>query len=140
MPVTEAEWLAATIPKPLLDIVCDRVSERKLRLFTVACCRAIWHMLRNEAKEAAVETAEAYADGLTDDVALKRAADRAWQSGKPLYEPASLLVKATTAKRAAAGARLATEPWLGRSTANRYFAEQRAILRCIVGNPSMRGS
>ncbi len=135
--MNEAEWLAATDPRPMLKHLRDscRSNERKLRLFTVASCRAVWPMLRNRDKESAVETAESYADGHADDHTLKRAADLAWQSGKPLYDPAKHLVKATTAKRANAGAQLAAEAWLGRSSAPRYLAEQCSLLRCIMGNP-----
>jgi hypothetical protein len=43
--MTEAEWLAATDPRPMLELLRgaeewaeDNVSERKLRLFGIACC------------------------------------------------------------------------------------------------------
>ena len=39
--MTEAEWLAATDPTPMLTFLRGRVSERKLRLFAVAC----WHQV-----------------------------------------------------------------------------------------------
>jgi hypothetical protein len=35
--MTEAKWLAATDPRQMLDFVRGKVSERKLRLFAVAC-------------------------------------------------------------------------------------------------------
>jgi hypothetical protein len=38
--VTEAEWLACTDPKPMLEFLRSQASERKLRLFAVACLRA----------------------------------------------------------------------------------------------------
>ena len=37
--MTEAEWLAATNPRPMVEAIRAKASERKLRLFAVACCR-----------------------------------------------------------------------------------------------------
>jgi hypothetical protein len=39
------------------------LSERKLRLFAVACCRRVWHLLSEAASCQLVETCELYADG-----------------------------------------------------------------------------
>jgi hypothetical protein len=65
--VTEQEWLACTDPGPMLEFVRGRASDRKLRLFAVACCRRVWHLMpqgSDEYNHAAVETAERFADGL----------------------------------------------------------------------------
>ncbi|HUR53009.1 MAG TPA: hypothetical protein VMZ71_02680, partial [Gemmataceae bacterium] len=35
----EQDWLAATDPRPMLDFLRGKASERKLRLFAVICCR-----------------------------------------------------------------------------------------------------
>jgi hypothetical protein len=37
--MTEAEWLAATDPRPMLDFLRGKASDRRLRLFACACCR-----------------------------------------------------------------------------------------------------
>jgi hypothetical protein len=36
--MTEAVWPGATEPRLMLNVFRGRVSERKLRLFAVACC------------------------------------------------------------------------------------------------------
>src|SRR5262245_48335167 len=41
-----------------------RLSERRDRYFSCACCRRIWHLLADEASRTAVRAAEEYLDGL----------------------------------------------------------------------------
>jgi hypothetical protein len=63
--MTEAEWLAATDPQPMFDylLASGRVSDRKLRLFAVACCRRVWlHMGEGVAPEV-VGVSDRFADG-----------------------------------------------------------------------------
>jgi len=61
--VTEAEWLAATDPEPMLGFLRGKASERELRLFAVSAVRRVWHLIRDERSKCAVEAAERYADG-----------------------------------------------------------------------------
>jgi hypothetical protein len=66
--MTEAEWLAATDPTLMLKFLRRRASDRKLRLFGVACCRRVWHVLDDEPCRTAVEVAERFADAeVTND-------------------------------------------------------------------------
>jgi hypothetical protein len=64
MPMTEAEWLACTDPQPMLEFLRGKASDRKLRLFACACCRALDPDLgTSEPARAAIEAAERYVDG-----------------------------------------------------------------------------
>jgi hypothetical protein len=55
--MTEAEWLTCTDPMRML-IVLTKASERKLRLFSCACCRHVWHLLPDDANRALVAAIE----------------------------------------------------------------------------------
>jgi hypothetical protein len=55
--VTEAGWLAATGPRPMLD-EGGRLTDRKARLFTAACSRAAWHLLPHKVSQGAVAIPE----------------------------------------------------------------------------------
>jgi hypothetical protein len=61
--MTEQEWLACMHPRPMLDFFSGKASERKLRLFAVACCRRVWPQLTGPSGREAVERSERFADG-----------------------------------------------------------------------------
>ena len=56
--ITEQEWLIGTDPTSMLNFVRPSSSERKLRLFSVACCRRVWHLIDDQRLQEAVEVAE----------------------------------------------------------------------------------
>jgi hypothetical protein len=87
--MTEAEWLAATDPTRMLDaVLCSsKASDRKLRLFVVACCRRVWHLLDERCRHP-VEVAERFADGLASKRELAVARKAAWDrhpAGQPSW-------------------------------------------------------
>src|SRR5215475_5478236 len=73
--MTEQEWLEATDPKLMLEFRRGKASERKLRLFAVACCRSIWELIGDDDREV-VEVAEGYAEGLYGEEAIAEARQR----------------------------------------------------------------
>lgn len=60
--MTEQEWLECAEPEKMLAYIGAKASDRKLRLFAVACCRRIWHLITAEQARRAVALSEQYAD------------------------------------------------------------------------------
>jgi hypothetical protein len=85
-----------------------KASDRKLRLFAVACCRAAWGLFRAQAVRAAVETSERYADGQVTAAALENARSAAARLAERAFRrhvrarPWALTVRAKFARQAAA--------------------------------------
>src|SRR5436190_19554087 len=86
--MTEAEWRECVEPRDMVWALRDRVNlklkrnERRLRLFGIACCRRIWHLLDDDLARRAVEAADLYADDhgrLAEMLALSEAI------GQPKY-------------------------------------------------------
>jgi hypothetical protein len=87
--MTEAEWLESTDLRAMLSFLQEggKVSERKLRLFAVACCRLIWALLPNEAARKVIELAERVVDGMATAEEL----NAAWASAGTLGDAALVL-------------------------------------------------
>ncbi len=60
--MTEAEWLQSSDPVSMLEFLRGRVSDRKLRLFSVACCQRPYYHAADERHRRAVRLAERMAD------------------------------------------------------------------------------
>jgi hypothetical protein len=112
-------------------------SDRKLRLFAVACCRQAWHLLTDDRSRKAVEVAERFADGeaTADDLAEARsgAADaRQWMGETPEHYPqwlAHVCAAIDTASILTVFGRQMEMPHLVPKS------RQADLLREIVGNP-----
>jgi hypothetical protein len=149
--MTEAEWLAAAQPYLMLRFLRDRggASERKLRLFAVACCRRVWTLLTDERGRRAVEVAERFADRLAGDQERGAAAGGAspFKGSSNEGYPAQFACWSTCADESSGAAEVAAEwaaqvvaganegrtAWPVAIEANQ--AAQAALLRDIVGNP-----
>ena len=96
--MNKKQWLASSEPQVMLAHLKDCASDRKLRLFAVACCRHFWPRFEESAvSRQAVEWAERFADGLTTvkECALARASlGVAW--GSP-FDPVSRAVRGMAA-------------------------------------------
>jgi hypothetical protein len=83
--MTEAEWAISNEPDSMLFHVRDRASQRKLRLFAIACCRHLWRRLGNDRTRDPVMVAERYADGLADQTQLQAASHAVEEIGMEAY-------------------------------------------------------
>ncbi len=75
--MTEVEWLSWPTPSALLQHLAAHpglASERKLRLFGVACLRRLLPLLTHDVSRAALDVAERYADGKATRDEVARAA------------------------------------------------------------------
>lgn len=67
--MTQTDWLTCADPAPMLELLRGKVSDRKLRMFAVACYRSprVWMRLRgNKSIKEAVWATEQMADGQGD--------------------------------------------------------------------------
>jgi hypothetical protein len=150
--VTEAEWLAATNPEPMLALLRDKMSERKARLFGCACCRSIWSSLTDDRSRQAVEVAERFTDGLATDEELDVAHWAAFAVSRnapsSFFEPDPspfLRVQAACQLTGHLGAArpegediftgMSSIVFLTAFKNPDAFAHRAALLRCIAGSP-----
>jgi hypothetical protein len=79
--MTEAEWLSCQRPLEMLSALRGKVSDRKLRLFAVACCRRATPLLPPELRQA-LRVAELFADGQASDAGRKAARGAVMAAGR----------------------------------------------------------
>jgi hypothetical protein len=87
--MTEQEWMKCADPTSMLEFLRGKASDRKLRLFAVACCRRIWSVVSSDQHRLA-EMTERYADGQATQeellAALQEAHDSDWTAGLAFEE------------------------------------------------------
>lgn len=71
--LTEVDWQNCADPRPLLHFLRDKGSTRQWRLFAVACCRRIDHLITDERSRRAIAVAARYADNAASDEELATA-------------------------------------------------------------------
>jgi hypothetical protein len=152
--VTEAEWLCADEPWPLLGAAELTWSRRKAMLFCVACARRAWHLMTDVRSRRAIVVAEAYIEGLAGVDDLKEAARAAEgairgkrdRPGRPRRTAAYAALHAANAvwlgDSSGSAVGVQTISALQAAGANPHVAENRAeaqaqagLLRDIAGNP-----
>lgn len=147
--MTETDWLTCADPTPMLEfLLAGRASERKARLFAVACCRRIWHLLTDQGSRKALEVIERYADGMASEADLESATTLA-------LEPVLARSFCSRSPKPSAGEAVPGAVWYAANRAiswektTRYVAEmtarandlkaeqkvQAVLLRDIFGNP-----
>jgi hypothetical protein len=144
--MTEQVWLSCTSPRLMLDYLRGKASDRRLRLFSVACCRRVWHLITDEGSHTSVEVAERLCEGTAMDAERRGAGtalgDVEGTAGVARYalNPSPLRAALGSASCAAqllagAGARLIEDhdAWLSLWGSERE--RQAVILRDIFGNP-----
>lgn len=127
--MTEHDWFTSEEPERLVESVRGKVSDRKLRLFACACCRAFWPLFPALPTRAAVYVTERHADGGATNVELTDAWRAAGMGGSVAGSPVMSARVVVRAAAIAARRRAGDPAW---EKARKF---QAALLRDIVGNP-----
>lgn len=141
----EEEWLACNSVWDMFGRFDFEASPRKLRLFSVACCRRSRPLLKNTAHRQAVDLAERFADDLATEQELRVVYDQAQElatelrAGKTEREirrwAEAVAVLCTTSPKIDRAA--AETGWQIVRAASRLEVEANlaSLLRDIIGNP-----
>lgn len=80
--MTEAEWRNCTDPRSLLNFLQGKATDRKLRLFALACCRRLSHLylFPDKRTRKALKIIERYADNFATQAELNAAEKAAYMA------------------------------------------------------------
>jgi hypothetical protein len=137
--MTETEWLACTDTRPMLFFLRGNASDRKLRLYGVACVRGtFWGQLSDPARKNAVEVAEHIADGQGTTDELGSAHVAAWLAEGDINIAGCAARE--TASPLAWHAAIDVPSYVGEAVRRGELDTESVIasvqvLRCIFGNP-----
>jgi hypothetical protein len=130
--MTDAEWIECTDPQMMLEFIKGKASDRKLRLFAVACCRHILTSLTFECSRQAVQVSEQFADGLCSKHDLEKRVDEAWDAiDSPYYLVSDAEFVAMCSAEPMSGYHAARDIL----TWGRILKDPSQLLRCMFGNP-----
>src|SRR2546430_481726 len=79
--MTESNWFSMDEPVKMLDYLRATATDRKLRLYLVACCRRYWNCMTDNRLRDIVAIAEQVADGLVS----MRVRDNARRTAKKIW-------------------------------------------------------
>jgi hypothetical protein len=140
MAMTEQEWLASSDPRPMLDFLQGRPSDRKLRLFAVACCQRVEPFLGSKSRQL-VQLAEEFADGLVSEAELRSVNHNYCADEDPALAAGADPDSIPAAHAAYCSSIIAGHRGMNERDAafnERMSSEQEVqchLLQCIVGNP-----
>jgi hypothetical protein len=132
----ESEWLACTNPILMLEYLRGKASDRKLRLFGLACCRRIPGPFFDVAALAVLLTAERFADGTATRKGLSAAIRRAMDAEEERIGGAVQTTHWWQPISAALGSS-ETVRWLAESVVQRVHAlnnDRKAVIRAAAGD------
>jgi hypothetical protein len=120
-----AEWLDPPDPGPTLDFLREKVTDRKLRLFAVACCRRVERLAPGPQHREAIEVVERFADGKATALEVEQSCRRCGHPELASSEYPWVEAGEEVASRAALRASLEAELQVGEAA----YARSRSIWR-----------
>lgn len=84
--MTETEWLTSAKPEEMFLSLLRKAGHRKRRLFAVACCRRVWHLMPDDRSRSYLLLAEQFADGLAGRTVLNSARDAVYDTLRQLSD------------------------------------------------------